>query len=56
MPLKDLNVTFIDLNQKMCKNDKCLTINEDGSLYNGRGHLSYFGAKLFMEDIIKALK
>lgn len=54
--LKDLNVTFIDLNRKMCTNNKCLTQNKDGSLYNGGGHLSYFGAKLFVEDIIKNLR
>lgn len=54
--LKGLNVTFIDLNAKMCKEDKCLTFNKNGGLYNGGAHLSYFGAQLFVNDIIKVLK
>ena len=49
-------MTFIDMNAKMCKDDKCLTFNENGGLYNGESHLSYFGAQLFVDDIIKALK
>lgn len=54
--LKGLNVTFIDLNAKMCKENKCLTFNKNGGLYNGGQHLSYFGAELFIDDIIKNLK
>ncbi|MEN5386936.1 SGNH hydrolase domain-containing protein [Aliarcobacter skirrowii] len=54
--LKGLNVTFIDLNAKMCKENKCLTFNKNGGLYNGGQHLSYFGAQLFVDDIIKVLK
>ncbi|MFY9090188.1 acyltransferase family protein [Arcobacter aquimarinus] len=54
--LKGLNVTFIDMNAKMCKDDKCLTFNKNGGLYNLGGHLSYFGAQLFVEDIINSLK
>ncbi|CZE48503.1 O-acetyltransferase OatA [Campylobacter geochelonis] len=54
--LKGLNVTFIDMNAKMCKDGKCLTIDKNGSLYNSGFHLSYFGAKLFIEDILKNLK
>ncbi len=54
--LKGLNVTFIDMNAKMCKENKCLTFNKNGGLYNGGQHLSYFGAQLFVDDIIKVLK
>lgn len=54
--LKGLDVTFIDLNAKMCKDEKCLTFNKNGGLYNGGQHLSYFGAELFVDDIIKNLK
>lgn len=54
--LKGLDVTFIDLNAKMCKGEKCLTFNKNGGLYNGGQHLSYFGAELFVDDIIKNLK
>ena len=54
--LKGLNVTFIDLNAKMCKENKCLTFNKNGGLYNGGQHLSYFGAQLFVDDILKVLK
>ncbi|MDX4012863.1 SGNH hydrolase domain-containing protein [Aliarcobacter skirrowii] len=54
--LKGLDVTFIDLNAKMCKENKCLTFNKNGGLYNGGQHLSYFGAQLFVDDIIKVLK
>lgn len=55
--LKGLNVTYIDMNGKMCnESSKCLTFNQNGALFNGENHLSYFGAKLFMEDIINAMK
>ena len=54
--LKGLNVTFIDMNAKMCKENKCLTFNKNGGLFNGGQHLSYFGAQLFVDDIIKVLK
>ena len=54
--LKGLNVTFIDMNAKMCKENKCLTFNKNGGLYNGDQHLSYFGAQLFVDDILKVLK
>lgn len=54
--LKGLNVTFIDMNAKMCKDDKCLTFNKNGGLFNNGSHLSYFGAQLFVDDIIKSLK
>lgn len=54
--LKGLNVTFIDMNTKMCKENKCLTFNKNGGLYNGEQHLSYFGAQLFVDDILKVLK
>ena len=54
--LKGLNVTFIDMNAKMCKEDKCLTFNENGGLFNNSSHLSYFGVQIFLDDIIKALK
>lgn len=54
--LKGLDVTFINLNAKMCKENKCLTFNKNGGLYNGGQHLSYFGAQLFVDDIIKVLK
>ena len=54
--LKGLDVTFIDLNSKMCKENKCLTFNKNGGLYNAGQHLSYFGAQLFVDDIIKVLK
>ena len=54
--LKGLNVTFIDMNAKMCKEDKCLTFNKNGGLFNNSSHLSYFGVQIFLDDIIKALK
>lgn len=54
--LKGLNVTFIDMNAKMCKENKCLTFNKNGGLYNGGQHLSYFGAQLFVDEIIENLK
>ena len=54
--LKGLDVTFIDLNSKMCKENKCLTFNKNGGLYNAGQHLSYFGAQLFVDDILKVLK
>ena len=40
----------------MCKENKCLTFNKNGGLYNGGQHLSYFGAQLFVDDILKVLK
>lgn len=55
--LNGLNVDFINLNEKLCdENKKCLTFNETGGLYNGGSHLSYFGAKMFIEDIQQKLK
>ena len=55
--LKGLDVTFIDLNAKMCKNQQeCLTFNEKGALYNNGPHLSYFGVQLFIDDIVNNLK
>lgn len=54
--LKGLDVVFIDMNTKMCKGDKCITFNKNGGLYNGGSHLSYFGAQLFIDDIMKSLK
>lgn len=50
-------VSLIDLKEKMCiEGDKCLIFNEDGGLYNNGQHLSYFGAQLFMEDILKLIE
>ncbi|QKF58969.1 acyltransferase family protein [Aliarcobacter lanthieri] len=54
--LDGLNVTYVDLNEKMCKDGKCLTFNKNGALYNDGSHLSYYGAQLFIDDIIKVLK
>ena len=55
--LKGLNVTFIDLNARMCKDTgECLTFNEKGALYNNGPHLSYFGVQLFVDDVINSLK
>ncbi|WP_027847862.1 acyltransferase family protein [Marinospirillum minutulum] len=52
--LKGLDVSFIDLNDRMCDKDKgCLIFNEKGGLYNGGQHLSYYGAELFIKDILK---
>lgn len=54
--LKGLNVTFIDINSKMCQGDKCLTFNKNGGLYKDGQHLSFFGVKLFVKEIINSLK
>lgn len=49
-------VKFISLNEKLCNdNGKCMTFNENGGLYNGGSHLSYFGVNIFLDDILKAM-
>ena len=55
--LNGLQVDFINVNKKLCNSEsKCLTFNETGGLYNEGDHLSYFGAKIFMDDIQQKLK
>lgn len=37
----------------LCKDKKCMAINELGGLYNGGNHLSYIGSKMILDSFIK---
>jgi peptidoglycan/LPS O-acetylase OafA/YrhL len=54
--LSGLDVKYININKKLCKQNICLTINEKGGLFNIGRHLSYIGAKEFEKDIEKLIK
>ncbi|BAW79976.1 hypothetical protein TAO_0606 [Candidatus Nitrosoglobus terrae] len=50
-------IKFIDMNKRMCNGiGKCLVFNRDGGLYNNFDHLSYYGAQLFIGDILALMK
>lgn len=57
MYVRDIEGTsYIDLKDRLCDTKGCLIFNKNGGLYNNGGHLSYFGAQLFLDDFNKLLK
>lgn len=57
--MEDENLIFIDPSEFLCdaSTDKCLDVKSGvGPLYNGGGHLSYYGADLIAEEIESVLK
>jgi hypothetical protein len=58
LDIKSANLFFIDPSEILCdaSTDKCLDVMEGlGPLYNGGGHLSYFGADLIAKRVQRLL-
>ncbi|EPM0023811.1 acyltransferase family protein [Citrobacter farmeri] len=48
---EDRNVTFIDPNEALCEDDKCLVTIEKSPIYIDGSHLSVFGSKIVFDSV-----
>jgi hypothetical protein len=57
--LEHKNLIFIDPSSALCDvvNDRCMDVKENvGPLYNGGRHLSYYGAAVISDQIVRSMK
>ncbi|MFA1281974.1 acyltransferase family protein [Citrobacter telavivensis] len=52
---EDSNVTFVDPNESLCKDDKCLVTFEKSPIYIDGSHLSVFGSKIVFDSIYNTI-
>lgn len=50
------NITFVDINKRMCHAGSCLRFASSGALYNNGDHLSYLGVQMFISQIMSNVR